>query len=98
MPTGCARPALAMSPGPIAKCLKNWRNSRPDARTSELVAAPPALGFQIGTVVGIVAGLERHPLDDADPRRLEALDLPRIVGQQPDLVLAEQAQHRCGDG
>src|SRR3546814_2420322 len=39
----------------------------------------------------------RHALDHAHACALEPGDLGRIVGQQPDLALAEQGQHPRGN-
>src|SRR4051812_41652837 len=69
-----------------------------DAKPSELVAAPHPLRFQIGAIMLAGRGLQRHPLDYAHPRRLQPLYLAGIVGEQPDVLLAEPAEHGGGNG
>ena len=60
---------------------------------SQSVAAAQPLRLEIGPVVGVRFGFERHLLDHPDARRLQPLDLARIVGQQPDLVLSQLGEH-----
>ncbi len=62
-------------------------------RVAELVA----LGAQVVLVVGIGHGLDRKLLGDREPVALEADDLFRVVGEDPDAGQAEVAEDLGAD-
>src|SRR5947208_1055155 len=97
MRRGCGRRGRIMSPTRTRKWLKYFAIWSSDAKTSELVAALPALGLEIVAVVRVEAGVERHALGDGDPGGLQPGHLARVVCEQPDAVLAELTQHGGGD-
>src|SRR5262249_42876367 len=63
----------------------------------EQMAELRLLGAQVADVPGPRLGLERCPRHDVDAVALEAADLLRVVGEEPDPADAEVAQDLCPD-
>ena len=51
------------------------------------------LGIEIMFVFRVTPDDERHALDDIDPRLGQNFDFLRVVGQQANLLYAEQFEH-----
>src|SRR5262245_42061516 len=63
----------------------------------EQMAELRLLGAQVADGPGPRLGLERCPRHDVDAVALEAADLLRVVGEEPDPADAEVAQDLCPD-
>ena len=68
-----------------------------EALVVQRVAHLVALGAQVGLVVGVGGGLDRHLLGDREPVALEADDLFRVVGEDADAGQAEVAEDLGAD-
>src|SRR5262249_60290430 len=63
----------------------------------EQMAELRLLGAQVADVPGPRLGLERCPRHDVDAVALEAADLLRVVGEEPDPAGAEVPHELCPD-
>ena len=63
----------------------------------ELVAGARRLGSEVAAVVGVHGPMQRDASHDLDPRLGEAVELRRVIGEEPDLLAAEETQHAAGN-